>query len=254
MRRFASCICSAMRRRRPMTLISSTPVSARAARRAVRPPAPPRSDGVEVLVHDAARRAAAAHAGAGRCRARGAPAHGRRGDAAARPAAAARALGVAAAAARRSARRRARRRLRGRGAAAAAGRGRCRSRRPAALRRVSARPATSMPHQLGADRQHAADLAAQRERPCRRPARDLHRRLVGHHVGEHLVLRDHVADLDVPGDDLGLGDAFADVGQLDDARAHLRPPSRACEGTADALRARGNSPIPARADRACPSR
>ena len=45
---------------------------------------------------------------------------------------------------------------------------------------------------------------------------DLDRRLVGHHVGQHLVLDDLVADLDVPFDDLGLGDAFADVGQLDD--------------------------------------
>ena len=30
------------------------------------------------------------------------------------------------------------------------------------------------------------------------------------------VLVDEVADLDVPGDDLGLGDAFADIGQLED--------------------------------------
>ena len=41
------------------------------------------------------------------------------------------------------------------------------------------------------------------------------RGLVGHHVGELLVFLDAVADLDVPGDDLGLGNAFADVGQLE---------------------------------------
>jgi hypothetical protein len=48
----------------------------------------------------------------------------------------------------------------------------------------------------------------------------LHRRLVGHHVGELLILLDHVADLDVPGDDLGLGNAFADVGQLEFVARH----------------------------------
>ena len=41
------------------------------------------------------------------------------------------------------------------------------------------------------------------------------RRLVGHHVGDLLVLGDRVADLDVPGDNLGLGNAFADVGQFE---------------------------------------
>ena len=46
------------------------------------------------------------------------------------------------------------------------------------------------------------------------------RRLVGHHVGKLLVLLDPVADLDVPGDDFGLGNAFADVGQLELIDAH----------------------------------
>ena len=45
---------------------------------------------------------------------------------------------------------------------------------------------------------------------------NLHRRLVGHDGGEDRVLAHEVADLDVPLDELGLGDAFADVGQLDD--------------------------------------
>ena len=54
-----------------------------------------------------------------------------------------------------------------------------------------------------------------------------HRRLVGHHVDQRLVLRDPVADRDVPGDDLGLGRAFADIGQLeDDSGPSLSPPSR----------------------------
>ena len=33
------------------------------------------------------------------------------------------------------------------------------------------------------------------------------------HVGELLVFLDRIADLDVPGDDLGFCDAFTDVGQ-----------------------------------------
>src|SRR5690606_8973233 len=39
---------------------------------------------------------------------------------------------------------------------------------------------------------------------------DLDRGLVGHHLGEDLVLGDRVADGDVPADQLGLGGAFAD--------------------------------------------
>ena len=48
----------------------------------------------------------------------------------------------------------------------------------------------------------------------------LDRRLVGHHVGELLVFLDLVADLDVPGDDLGLGNAFANVGELELIETH----------------------------------
>ena len=40
-------------------------------------------------------------------------------------------------------------------------------------------------------------------------------RLVGHHVGDLLILGDRVADLDVPGDDFRLSNAFADVRQLE---------------------------------------
>ena len=75
------------------------------------------------------------------------------------------------------------------------------------------------PHQLGADRQHVADLAAQRQhragdrrresRPS--PCRSSRRRGSGP--------RHRVADLDVPFDHFGLGHALADIGQLDDARS-----------------------------------
>ena len=50
---------------------------------------------------------------------------------------------------------------------------------------------------------------------------DLDRRLVGHDVGDDLVLGDHGADLDVPADQFGLGGAFAHVGQFEDETTHL---------------------------------
>ena len=80
--------------------------------------------------------------------------------------------------------------------------------------------------QLGADRQDAAHLAAQRHDGPGDRRRDLHGRLVGHDGGQKLVLQHRLADLDMPFDDLGLGDALADIGKLDDAGSHLRPPSR----------------------------
>ena len=46
------------------------------------------------------------------------------------------------------------------------------------------------------------------------------RRLVGHHRAENIVLAHEVADLDLPLDQFGLGDAFADVGHLDHVLAH----------------------------------
>ena len=48
----------------------------------------------------------------------------------------------------------------------------------------------------------------------------LDRRLVGHHVDERRVFLDDVADAHVPGDDLGFGGAFADVGQFENVLAH----------------------------------
>jgi hypothetical protein len=49
-------------------------------------------------------------------------------------------------------------------------------------------------------------------------------RLVGHHVGEHLLGGDRIAGLDVPLDQLHLGDAFADVRDLHHMDRHLTPP------------------------------
>ena len=78
-----------------------------------------------------------------------------------------------------------------------------------------------------ADREHLPDLAAQRQHGAGDRRRDLDRGLVGHHVGERLVLGDRVAGLDVPGDQLDLGDAFAEVGHADHVHAHVTAPGRA---------------------------
>ena len=70
------------------------------------------------------------------------------------------------------------------------------------------------------DRDLVADFAGQLLHHARDRRFHFDRRLVGHHVGELLVFLDRVADLDVPGDDFGLGNAFADVGQLELIDAH----------------------------------
>ena len=71
-----------------------------------------------------------------------------------------------------------------------------------------------------ADRHLVADFARELDHLAGDRAFHLDRRLVGHHVGDLLVLADRVADLDVPGDDFGLGNAFADVGQLEFVSSH----------------------------------
>ena len=75
-------------------------------------------------------------------------------------------------------------------------------------------------HQRRADRHHLADFAGQLDHHAGDGRFHLDRGLVGHHVGDLLVLRHLVADLDVPGDDLGLGNAFADIGQAEGEACH----------------------------------
>jgi hypothetical protein len=84
-------------------------------------------------------------------------------------------------------------------------------------------------YQDRSDRDLVADLAGHFEDLAGHRRFHLHGRLVGHHVGDLLVLADHVADLDVPGDDFGLGYAFADVWKLEFVARHRLPQfSRAC--------------------------
>ena len=244
----------AMRRRRPTTLIVLDARYRRAARRDRPAPRGAAQEGIEIVVGDAPGRAGAAHLAqidAGLAR----PLPHRR---------ARRAASRRAAAAARGAERRgrgaapARRGGAARGAAAGGGScggaGACGASRGAAARRRSAAPGTSMPDELGADRQHVADLAASASTV---PATGDGISTVALSVITAATTwssRDEVADLDVPFDDLGLGDALADVGHLDRAGAHAQASIDRGERAADARRGRGNSPTPARADRACPSR
>ena len=75
-------------------------------------------------------------------------------------------------------------------------------------------------HQRRSDRDLVADLARQLEHHARDRRFHLDRRLVGHHVGDLLVLLDALADLDVPRDDLSLGDAFANVRKAECEAGH----------------------------------
>ncbi len=107
--------------------------------------------------------------------------------------------------------------------------------------------------QLAAHGQRAPDLAAEREHAAGHRRRDLDVGLVGHDVGHRLVLGHLVARRHMPGHELDLGDALADVGHLDDAHAHLRPPSCAAARRPRAP-GRESRPIRARAGTVCPSR
>ena len=80
-------------------------------------------------------------------------------------------------------------------------------------------------NELGADGQHVPDGAAEREHAARNGRWNVDGRLVGHDGGDDLILVHEIADLDRPFDDLGFRHALADVGHLDRAHAHLKPPS-----------------------------
>jgi len=67
-------------------------------------------------------------------------------------------------------------------------------------------------HDRRAHRGHRAGFAVKREHFAGDGRGHFDRRFVRHHVDEVLVFVDRVADGDVPGDDLGLCGAFADVG------------------------------------------
>ena len=91
----------------------------------------------------------------------------------------------------------------------------------AALRSPSSARRDLQADEIGPDRDHVADLGAQPDDLAIHRRGDFDRRLVGHHGGEDRVLAHQVADLDVPLDEFGFGDAFADIGQPDHMLGHL---------------------------------
>ena len=99
-------------------------------------------------------------------------------------------------------------------------RGRCGNGVPAVRRRRCTTARALDADQLGADGQHLADFAAERQHAAGDGGRNLDRRLVGQHVRERLIFVHLVADLDVPGNEFDFGDAFAQIGHLDRVCAH----------------------------------
>ena len=75
-------------------------------------------------------------------------------------------------------------------------------------------------HEVGADRPLLAGLAVDRDDSAGDRRGQFDRRLVGHDLDERIFFPDYLARLDVPGDDLGLGHALADIRQLDDVAGH----------------------------------
>ena len=81
-------------------------------------------------------------------------------------------------------------------------------------------PSVSNTAMAAADGRHVAGLAVKRHDLAGDGRGHLHRRFVGHHVDERRVFLDDVADAHVPGDDLGFGRAFADIRQFENELAH----------------------------------
>ncbi len=75
--------------------------------------------------------------------------------------------------------------------------------------------------QRAAHGHHLTGLAVQGGHDARDRAGQLDRGLVGHDVGDDLILGDCIADLDVPAHELGLGCAFAHVRKLENKTTHL---------------------------------
>ena len=105
---------------------------------------------------------------------------------------------------------------------------------------------------VGTDGDHIADLGAEPNNLALDRRGNLHRRLVRHDRCKGCILPDKIADLDVPLDELRLGDTFADIGQSDHMLGHLTAPLfRAACGRRE--RGQGSNPIPEHTDRAYPN-
>jgi hypothetical protein len=85
--------------------------------------------------------------------------------------------------------------------------------------------------EIAPHREHITGLAMQCCHNSRDGRRDLDRRLVGEHLGQHRLGGHLVADGDEPLHELGLGDTLADIGQPHPVRAHAATTSRIARPT-----------------------
>jgi hypothetical protein len=75
-------------------------------------------------------------------------------------------------------------------------------------------------HERRTDSDHVAHLGAEPQDFAVDRRRNLDRGLVGHDRRDNVVLAHRIADLDMPFDEFGLGNALADVRKLDGMLAH----------------------------------
>src|ERR1043166_8041653 len=89
------------------------------------------------------------------------------------------------------------------------------------VRRYIPRPGDVEHHQFRADRALFAGLAVDHDDGAADRSRQFDRGLIGQDIDERVLLADLLPDRDMPGDDLGLGRALADIGQSDDVPPHF---------------------------------
>src|SRR3546814_5673011 len=82
---------------------------------------------------------------------------------------------------------------------------------------------------------------------------DFHDRLIRHQVGKWRVLFDHLTHRHMPGNDLGFGDTFSNVGQLKQIVGHRLKPQEFASKRRPAVWGRGNIPTRRHEDMACPT-
>ena len=76
-------------------------------------------------------------------------------------------------------------------------------------------------HQRPANRDHIAHFARNPRHDPRNRRFHLHGGLVGHHIGERGILLHPVAHAHMPRHDLSLGNAFANIGQVERKSRHM---------------------------------
>lgn len=79
-------------------------------------------------------------------------------------------------------------------------------------------------HEFGTNSDLFADFTVERHDLSGAGGRDFHRCLVCHDGGEKIVFANDIAKLHMPFDKLGLGNAFADIGEFNRKQSHLISP------------------------------